>query len=114
LTALGANRARPEKNTRIFIKNCIFVVYFKIIKKRNNMQYLTDRITINADVCNGQPTVRGLRITVQTILEFVFAGDTDAEILDDFPFLEKEDLEACRQFALRLMKQQYIIRPLAA
>jgi uncharacterized protein (DUF433 family) len=90
-------------------------VYFKkIIKKRNNMQYLTDRITINADVCNGQPTVRGLRITVQTILEFVFAGDTDDEILDDFPFLEKEDLEACRQFALRLMKQQYIIRPLAA
>jgi uncharacterized protein (DUF433 family) len=78
------------------------------------MHYLTDRITINPDICNGQPTVRGLRITVQTILEFVFAGDSDEDILEDFAFLEKEDLVACRQFALQLMKQQYIIKPLAA
>ena len=78
------------------------------------MYHITDRITINPDICNGQPTVRGLRITVQTILEFVFAGDSDDDILDDFAFLEKEDLNACRQFALQMMKQQYIIKPLAA
>jgi uncharacterized protein (DUF433 family) len=45
------------------------------------MEYLTERITLDADLCNGKPTIRGLRITVQTILEFVSAGESTEEIL---------------------------------
>lgn len=40
------------------------------------MNAVIDRITINEDVCNGKPTIRGKRITVQTILEFLGAGET--------------------------------------
>ncbi len=44
------------------------------------MTYLKDRITIDEGLCNGKPTIRGLRITVQTIMEFLTAGDTKEEI----------------------------------
>ncbi|WP_310590266.1 DUF433 domain-containing protein [Dyadobacter bucti] len=43
--------------------------------------YLTERIAVNPDICNGRPVIRGMRITVQTVLEFLFPGtnrhDTD-------------------------------------
>jgi uncharacterized protein (DUF433 family) len=56
---------------------------------------LLDRITINPEICNGKPTVRGMRITVETILQYLSAGDTLEEVLVAYPFLEKEDIEAC-------------------
>lgn len=63
------------------------------------MEYLADRITIDPDLCNGKPTIRGLRITVQTILEFLGAGESENEILKQYPSLEKDDLTACIKFA---------------
>ncbi len=54
-----------------------------------------ERITIKPDVCNGKPTVRGMRITVETILQFLSAGDDVETILEAYPFLEKEDIQAC-------------------
>lgn len=63
------------------------------------MDYLTERITINEKVCNGKPIIRGKRITVQTILEFLSAGDSVDEILYQYPSLEKEDIKACLNFA---------------
>ena len=45
------------------------------------MEYIADRITIDDKLCNGKPTIRGLRITVQTILEFLGAGETKEEVL---------------------------------
>lgn len=62
------------------------------------MEYLTERITLDSDLCNGKPTIRGLRITVQTILEFVRAGETTEEILYQYPSLEEEDIRACLDF----------------
>ncbi|MCF8373855.1 MAG: DUF433 domain-containing protein [Bacteroidales bacterium] len=47
----------------------------------------------------GKPTIRGKRIRVYTILEFLGAGDSVEEILDQYPSLEKEDISACIQFA---------------
>ena len=69
-----------------------------------------DRITIDEDICNGKPTIRGKRITVQTILEFLGAGETVDEILFQYPSLEKEDIAACLQFASSLMDRNYVIR----
>jgi len=63
------------------------------------MEYITDRITIAPDLCNGKPTIRGLRITVQTILEFLGAVESENEILKQYPSLEKNDLIACIKFA---------------
>ena len=60
-----------------------------------------ERITINAAVCNGKPTIRGTRITVQTVLEFLSAGEEHEEILGQYPSLEPEDLDACLAFAAR-------------
>jgi uncharacterized protein (DUF433 family) len=60
-----------------------------------------ERITIKPDVCNGKPTVRGMRITVETILQFLSSGDTVDVILEAYPFLEKEDIQACIAFALK-------------
>ncbi len=77
------------------------------------MIYLEDRITIDEGLCNGKPTIRGLRITVQTIMEFLTAGDTKKEILKQYPDLESEDIDACMRFATRLMNKKYIIREIA-
>jgi uncharacterized protein (DUF433 family) len=56
---------------------------------------ILERITIKPDVCNGKPTVRGMRITVETILQYLSAGDSLKTILSAYPFLEKEDIQAC-------------------
>lgn len=73
---------------------------------------LINRVTIDPEICNGKPTIRGKRITVQTILEFLSAGDTTEEILYQYPSLEKEDITACLQFAVALMSRNYTIRTL--
>ena len=73
------------------------------------MKVVTERITIDDEVCNGKPTIRGKRITVQTILEFLQAGETKEEILRQYPSLENEDIDACFQFAIELMSRKYII-----
>ncbi len=77
------------------------------------MEYITDRITIDSDLCNGKPTIRGKRITVQTVLEFLSAGDGKEEILEAYPSLEPEDIDACLKFASKLMGNHYDIRTIA-
>ncbi len=62
---------------------------------------LLERITIKPDLCNGKPTVRGMRITVESILQYLSAGDSMEAIIDAYPFLEKEDIQACIAFALK-------------
>jgi uncharacterized protein (DUF433 family) len=71
--------------------------------------YIAERVTINPSVCNGKPCIRGLRVTVQTILEFLRAGDTHADILAQFPLLESADIDACLDFVISLMDKKYEI-----
>lgn len=54
------------------------------------------------DVCNGKPTIRGMRITVTTILEYLAAGETTENILESYPYLEQEDIQAALEYAARL------------
>ncbi|MBK8118469.1 MAG: DUF433 domain-containing protein [Sulfuritalea sp.] len=75
--------------------------------------YLDGRITIDPDICNGKPSLRGKRITVQTVLEFLSAGDSAAEILEQYPSLEAEDIRACLRFAAELMDRRYDVVQLA-
>lgn len=77
------------------------------------MKKLIERITVASDVCNGKPTIRGKRITVQTILEFLSAGDSRDEILRQYPTLESEDIDACLRFAADLMSHEYSVKAIA-
>jgi uncharacterized protein (DUF433 family) len=77
------------------------------------MEYIAERITIDEGLCNGKPTIRGKRITVQTILEFLSAGESVEEILHQYPSLEKEDITACLKFATDLMNRNYVLKPVA-
>lgn len=74
------------------------------------MQIISNRITIDENICNGKPTIRGKRITVQTVLEFLGAGETVEEVLNQYPSLEREDITACLKFASSLMNRNYIIK----
>ncbi len=62
------------------------------------MDYL-DRITIELDKRGGKPCIRGLRITVYDVLEYLAGGMIEDEILVDFPDLTREDIRACLLFA---------------
>lgn len=57
-----------------------------------------DRISSDPLICHGQPTVRGLRYPVETILELLASGMTIEDILDDHPDLEREDVLAALEF----------------
>jgi uncharacterized protein (DUF433 family) len=58
-----------------------------------------DIITIEPGKRSGKPCIRGLRITVYDVLEYLASGMSEAEILEDFPDLTREDIRACLAFA---------------
>jgi uncharacterized protein (DUF433 family) len=63
------------------------------------MQPYQDRITIEPDKRGGKPCVRGLRITVYDVLDYLASGMSEDEILRDFPDLVRADIRACLAFA---------------
>ncbi len=65
------------------------------------MSSLLDRITIDPEQCGGRPCIRGMRIRVGDVLELLAAGETPQQILDEYPYLEPEDISACLQYAAR-------------
>ena len=65
------------------------------------MAALADRITVNPDQCGGRPCVRGLRIRVTDVLDLLASGLTPAQVIDELPDLESEDIVACLRFASR-------------
>ena len=72
------------------------------MRKRTQVPTLTDRITIDPDICHGKPVIRGLRYPVEMILELLSAGMTTDDILADYEDLEREDILAALAFATRL------------
>jgi len=71
-------------------------------------QTLINRITVNPKVMVGKPTVRGLRITVEQILNSLAAGLNFESIKEDYPMLEKEDIQACLLYASSLVQGETI------
>ena len=62
-------------------------------------QELLKRITIIPGLMGGKPTIRGMRFKVSDVLGYLSAGMTEAEILEDFSYLEKEDITASLAYA---------------
>ena len=76
---------------------------------------LLKRITIDPTICHGKPAIRHLRYPVAAILEYLAGGDTKEDILEEFPDLEEEDIEACLTFAvLAVTSKGHIVIPFAA
>lgn len=65
----------------------------------NGSTNLANRITANPAICGGRPCVRGMRIRVSDVLDLLAANVLQEQILIDYPYLEKEDITACLQFA---------------
>ena len=70
----------------------------------NEHATLLNRITIDPAVCHGKPVIRGLRYPVESLLEYLAGGDSFDDVLAEFPDLEREDLQACIQFAAQSLK----------
>jgi len=83
-----------------------------ICSKLGKMNPLLERITLNPKVCNGKPAIRNMRFTVAQMLELLSSGMTNEEILEDYPYIEIDDIRACLLFAARMANAQSVI-PLA-
>jgi uncharacterized protein (DUF433 family) len=76
------------------------------------MENYLNRITINPAQLDGKPCIRGMRISVQSILEFLGAGNSSDEILNQYPLLNKEDITACLQYAAKVSGKEIHYKPL--
>lgn len=74
---------------------------------------LLKRITFNPAIFGGKPIIRGMRIAVEHILGMLASGSTDKELLDGYPFLEKDDIQACLVYAHRIVAHERIEPALA-
>lgn len=77
-----------------------------------NTDELLRRISIDPDVCFGKPCIRGHRIWVSLILDFLASGSTIDEILEDYPQLAKEDVLACIAYGAEMSRERYVEIPL--
>lgn len=73
---------------------------------------LLSRISIDSNVCFGKPCIKGHRIWVSLILDFLASGSTVPEILEDYPGLEKADILACIAYGAEMSRERYVDIPL--
>jgi len=70
-----------------------------------------ERITINPAICLGQPTIRGMRITVSVVLKMLAGGASTQEVLDAYPELEIEDVQQAMRYAAWVVADQHQMVP---
>ncbi len=69
---------------------------------------LLDRITVNPRIFGGKPIIRGRRLAVEHVLGMLAAGDSVENILEGYPWLEPEDIQACLVYARRLVGHERV------
>ncbi len=72
-----------------------------------------ERISIKPTVCHGKPCIKGTRIWVSLILDFLATGTTTEEILREYPHLTVEDIHACIAYGAEVARERYIAAPMA-
>jgi len=75
---------------------------------------LLDRISIDPNICFGKPFIRGHRVWVSLILDFLASGMTIKEIMSEYPGLEEADILACIAYGAEMARERYIEIPLEA
>jgi uncharacterized protein (DUF433 family) len=73
------------------------------------MEEIADRIVIDPDVMVGKPVIKGTRIPVYLIVEFVANGMTEKEILKEYPQLRKEDIKAALLYASKCLEREVTV-----
>jgi uncharacterized protein (DUF433 family) len=73
------------------------------------MAIMIDRITADPKILGGKPIIRGTRISVEYILELLASDVSENEILEDYPHLTKDDLQACLKYAARSCKNEIYV-----
>lgn len=73
-----------------------------------NEHELLQRITVNPEIYGGKPIIRGRRLAVEHILGMLAAGDTFESLLIAYPWLEREDIQACLIYARRLVSHERV------
>jgi uncharacterized protein (DUF433 family) len=73
------------------------------------MNGIEDRITVNPDQCGGRPCIRGMRIRVTDVLDLLASGLSHAQVLEELPDLELEDIEAAIRFARRRVEHPVVL-----
>lgn len=77
-------------------------------KSRAHLAPMRQRITIDPEVCGGRPIVAGTRMRVSDVLDALAAGASADELLEDFPYLEREDVLACLAYAARAVDHSVV------
>jgi len=72
---------------------------------------LLSRITINPNVCFGKPCIRGHRIWVSLILDYLASGMTHGELLEEYPGLEEADILACIAYGAEMSRERFVEIP---
>ena len=67
-----------------------------------------ERISVNTNVCHGKPCIRGTRIWVSLILDLLASGSTVEEILEEYPQLRQEDIQACIAYGAETARERFI------
>ena len=73
------------------------------------MDQLENRITVNPEQCGGRPCIRGMRIRVTDVLDLLAAGLSDAQIVEELPDLELEDVHAAVRYASRRIDHPVVL-----
>jgi uncharacterized protein (DUF433 family) len=84
-----------------------------IIKKEIAMNVLLQRISVDPNICFGKPCIRGTRIWVSLILDFLAAGMTMEEILEEYPQLTTQDILAAIAYGAEMSRERYVEIPIA-
>ena len=74
----------------------------------NQEAELLERITVHPEIFGGKPIIRDMRIAVEHVLANLAAGESVDDLLRDYPFLEREDIQACLLFAHRSMSGEQV------
>lgn len=74
---------------------------------------MEDKIVIDPAICNGKPIFKNTRIAVETVLNFLAAGDTAEDILLAYPMLKASDIQAAIAYAAKIMGNSFNIRTVA-
>lgn len=69
---------------------------------------LLERITVDLKIFGGKPIIRGRRLAVEHVLGMLAAGDTVETILEGYPWLEPEDVQACMVYACKLVGHERV------
>jgi uncharacterized protein (DUF433 family) len=84
-------------------------IFFQLMRELlMNREELLSRIAIDPNVCFGKPCIRGHRIWVSLILDFLASGMTIKEVLKEYPDLEEADILACIAYGAEMARERYV------